>query len=75
MEAAVAGRGYDDPDTMINSGESQRDTEFSLNLKQITPFTERVALVTEAGYRKVWSNYDIKAFDNISVSIGIQSAF
>ena len=42
LEAAVAGRGYDDPDTMINSGESQRDTEFSLNLKQITPFTERV---------------------------------
>jgi hypothetical protein len=75
LEAAVAGRGYDDPDTMINSGESQRDTEFSLNLKQITPFTERVALVAEAGYRKVWSNYDIKSFDNISVSIGIQSAF
>jgi hypothetical protein len=75
VEAAVAGRGYDDPDTMINSGESQRDTEFSLNLKQITPFTERVALVAEAGYRKVWSNYDIKSFDNISVSIGIQSAF
>ena len=60
---------------MINSGESQRDTEFSLNIKQITPFTERVALVAEAGYRKVWSNYDIKSFDNISVSIGIQTAF
>jgi tetratricopeptide (TPR) repeat protein len=75
LEAAVAGRGYDDPDTMINSAESQRDTEFSLNLRQITPFNERVALVTEAGYRKVWSNYDIKAFDNFSLSIGIQSAF
>lgn len=75
LEAAVAGRGYDDPDTMINSGESQRDTDFSLNLKQIMPFTERVALVAEAGYRKVWSNYDIKSFDNIAVSIGIQSAF
>jgi tetratricopeptide (TPR) repeat protein len=75
LEAAIAGRGYDDPDTMINSGESQRDTDFSLNLKQITPFTERVALVAEAGYRKVWSNYDIKSFDNISLSIGIQSAF
>lgn len=75
LEAAVAGRRYDDPDTMINSGESQRDTEFSLNLRQITPFTERVALVAEAGYRKVWSNYDIKAFDNISMSVGIQSAF
>lgn len=75
LEAAIAGRGYDDPDSMINAGESQRDTDFSLNLKQITPFTERVALVAEAGYRKVWSNYDIKAFDNISLSIGIQSAF
>jgi hypothetical protein len=75
VEAAVAGRAYDDPDSMINSDESQRDTEFSLNLRQITPFNEHVALVTEAGYRKVWSNYDIKAFDNISLSIGIQAAF
>ncbi len=75
LEAAVAGRRYDDPDVMINAAESQRDTEFSLNLRQITPFTERVALVSEAGYRKVWSNYDIKAFDNISLSIGIQAAF
>lgn len=75
LEAAVAGRGYDDPDTMINADERQRDTDFSLNLRQIVPFNERLALVTEAGYRKVWSNYDIKAFDNISVSIGIQSAF
>lgn len=75
LEAAVAGRRYDDPDAMINAGESQRDREFSLNLRQITPFNERVALVAEAGYRKVWSNYDIKAFDNISMSIGIQAAF
>lgn len=75
LEAAVAGRGYDDPDSMINAAESQRDTEFSLNLKQIAPFTERVALVAEAGYRKVWSNYDMKAFDNISLSVGLQSAF
>lgn len=75
LEAAIAGRGYDEPDTMINAGESQRDTDVSLNLRQITPFNERVALVTEAGYRKVWSNYDIKAFDNISLSIGIQAAF
>ncbi|MDH4412061.1 MAG: tetratricopeptide repeat protein [Rhizobium sp.] len=75
LEAAVVGRGYDDPDRMINAAESQRDTEFSLNLRQIVPFTERVALVSEAGYRKVWSNYDIKSFDNISLSIGIQSIF
>ncbi len=75
LEAAVAGRGYDDPDTMINADERQRDTEFSLNLRQIMPFTERVALVAEAGYRKVWSNYDIKAFDNISLSLSIQSSF
>ncbi|THV16461.1 tetratricopeptide repeat protein [Rhizobium rhizophilum] len=75
LEAAVAGRAHDDPDTMINVTESQRDTDFSLNLRQITPFNERVALVAEAGYRKVWSNYDIKAFDNISLSIGIQAAF
>ncbi len=75
VEAAVAGRGYDDPDSMINSATRQRDTDFSLNLRQIVPFSESVALVAEAGYRKVWSNYDIKSFDNISLSIGIQSAF
>lgn len=75
LEAAVAGRRYDDPDTMINASANQRDREFSLNFRQIMPFTEHVALVTEAGYRKVWSNYDIKAFDNISISIGIQAAF
>ena len=75
LEAAVAGRAHDDPDTMINVAERQRDTEFSLNLRQITPFNERVALVTEGGYRKVWSNYDIKAFDTISLSIGIQAVF
>ena len=71
----MAGRGYDDPDSMINSATRQRDTDFSLNLRQIMPFSESVALVAEAGYRKVWSNYDIKSFDNISLSIGIQSAF
>ena len=60
---------------MINAAERQRDTEFSPNLRQITPFNERVALVTEAGYRKVWSNYDIKAFDTTSLSIGIQAVF
>ncbi|WP_187182171.1 tetratricopeptide repeat protein [Rhizobium sp. WL3] len=75
LEAAVAARAHDDPDAMINAGESQRDTDFSLNLRQITPFNERVALVAEAGYRKVWSNYDIKSFDNISLSIGLQAAF
>ena len=75
VEATFAGRGYDDPDSMINSAERQRDTDFSLNLRQIVPFSERVALVAEAGYRKVWSNYDIKSFDNISLSIGIQAAF
>lgn len=75
LEAAVTERRYDDPDTMINASQSQRDKEFSLNFRQIMPFTEQAALVMEAGYRKVRSNYDIKAFDNISLSIGIQAAF
>jgi hypothetical protein len=75
FDTAVARRNYDGPDAMINADESQQDTEFSINLRQIVPFTERIALVAEAGYRKVWSNYDIKTFDNISVSIGIQSSF
>ncbi|MGL3606223.1 tetratricopeptide repeat protein [Rhizobium sp. G187] len=75
LDAGVSRRNYDDPDIMINAQESQQDTELTLNLRQIMPFTERVALVTEAGYRKVWSNYDIKAFDNITLSVGVQSAF
>lgn len=75
LDTAVSRRNYDGPDAMINADESQQDTEFSINLRQIVPFTEHVALVAEAGYRKVWSNYDIKTFDNISVSLGIQSSF
>jgi hypothetical protein len=75
LDTAVSRRNYDGPDAMINADERQQDTEFSINLRQIVPFTESVALVAEAGYRKVWSNYDIKTFDNISVSIGIQSSF
>lgn len=75
LDAGVSRRNYDGPDAMINAAESQQDTEFSLNLRQIVPFTERVALVAEAGYRKVWSNYDMKTFDNVSLSLGIQSSF
>ncbi len=75
LDTAVSRRNYDGPDAMINADEHQQDTEFSINLRQIVPFTESVALVAEAGYRKVWSNYDIKTFDNISVSLGIQSSF
>jgi tetratricopeptide (TPR) repeat protein len=75
LDTAVARRNYDGPDAMINADESQQDTEFSINLRQIVPFNDRVALVAEAGYRKVWSNYDIKTFDNISVSLGIQTSF
>ncbi len=75
LDAAASRRNYDAADAMINANERQQDTEFSVNLRQIVPFTESVALVAEAGYRKVWSNYDIKTFDNISVSLGIQSSF
>ncbi|TPP10238.1 tetratricopeptide repeat protein [Rhizobium glycinendophyticum] len=75
LDSGLSRRNYDAPDAMINANESQQDTEFSVNLRQIVPFNEHVALVAEAGYRKVWSNYDIKTFDNISVSFGIQSSF
>ncbi|RKE85765.1 tetratricopeptide repeat protein [Rhizobium sp. AG855] len=75
LDTAVSRRNFDGPDAMIDADERQQDTEFSVNLRQIVPFTDSVALVAEAGYRKVWSNYDIKTFDNISVSLGIQSSF
>lgn len=75
LDAGVSRRNYDDPDIMINAKESQQDTELTVNLRQIVPFTDTTALVGEAGYRKVWSNYDIKSFDNISLSLGVQSAF
>lgn len=75
MDLGLAQRDYDDPDAMINAAEAQEDTELTVNVRHILPFTETFALVGEAGYRRVWSNYDLKAFDNINLSLAVQSTF
>lgn len=68
-------RPYDAPDPVISLTESQRDHRTDLRLTLQTPVFDQAVLVTELGYARNFSNYDIDAYENIFGSFGLEYQF
>lgn len=75
LSAGLARREFDDPDPGINKFEAQLDMEQFVRGTLTIPLRETWAMQAEVSYRNVNSNYDIDAFDNVGVSIGIMKSF
>ena len=74
LTAELYARDYDRPDTMISS-KVQKDTDLTFRALQKIPLGQNWSLQLQASYRKVWSNYDTRKFDNVTAGIGLQKAF
>ena len=67
-------RDYDDPDPII-SFEAESDREFFVGGGLTVPLKDRLALIAEAEYRWVDSNYDTRKFDNFTISLSLAQGF
>ena len=68
-------RDYDDPDPTINAFEAERDDIFWGRAALVLPVAETWALVPQVEYRDQNSNYDIRAFDDLTALLGVQKRF
>lgn len=63
-------RHYEAPDPTINAAEKQEDKEYWARATLNIPLAAWLSFMPQAEYRKVESNYDIRAFDNYSAIVG-----
>ena len=68
-------RDYDDPDPTIDPNEAEEDTVWWGRTALVLPVAETWALVPQVEYRDQASNYDIRAFDDLTALIGVQKRF
>ncbi|XSG82371.1 MAG: hypothetical protein ACPW61_00905 [Methyloligella sp. ZOD6] len=73
--AGVIRRTYDSPDPTIDVTETEEDTTFWGRTALILPVAETWAVIPQVEYRDQASNYDIRAFDDLSLIVGIQKTF
>ena len=59
-------RDYDDPDPTINPTEAENDLVWWTRGALVLPVAETWALVPQVEYRDQNSNYDIRAFDDLT---------
>lgn len=71
----VIRRDYDDPDPTINPNEAEEDTTWWGRTALVVPVAETWALVPQVEYRDQQSNYDIRAFDDLTALLGVQKRF
>ena len=71
----VIQRDYDDPDPTINPNEAEEDTVWWTRGALVLPVAETWALVPQVEYRDQNSNYDIRAFDDLTALLGVQKRF
>lgn len=71
----VIRRDYDDPDPTINPNEAEEDTTWWGRTALVVPVAETWALVPQVEYRDQASNYDIRAFDDLTALLGVQKRF
>ncbi len=68
-------RSYDDPDPAINPAEAETDREAFVGLNLLVPVGKAWALLAEGEYRNVNSNYAIRDYDNVSVTLSVVKRF
>jgi tetratricopeptide (TPR) repeat protein len=68
-------RDYDDPDPVINPVEAEVDDIWWGRTALVVPVGETWALVPQVEYRDQQSNYDIRAFDDLTALLGVQKRF
>ena len=71
----VIRRDYDAPDPTINPNEAEEDTTWWGRTALVVPVAETWALVPQVEYRDQASNYDIRAFDDLTALLGVQKRF
>ena len=71
----VIRRDYDDPDPTIDPNEAEEDTVWWGRTALVLPVAETWALVPQVEYRDQASNYDIRAFDDLTALLGVQKRF
>jgi hypothetical protein len=73
--AGAIRRDYDDPDPTINPIDPETDRIFWTRGALVLPFGATWALVPQVEYRDQESNYDIRAFDDLTALLGVQKRF
>ncbi|MEL6502872.1 MAG: surface lipoprotein assembly modifier [Pseudomonadota bacterium] len=68
-------RRYDAPDPVINAAEEQNDNEFFVRTSLTIPIHDEWALLGEAEYRNINSNYDTRKHDNATVTLSAVKKF
>ena len=68
-------RTYDDADPTIDPFEAEIDRIFWTRAALVVPFAETWALVPQVEYRDQDSNYDIRAYDDLTALLGVQKRF
>jgi tetratricopeptide (TPR) repeat protein len=68
-------RDYDDPDPVINPIDAEVDDIWWGRAALVLPVAETWALVPQVEYRDQNSNYDIRAFDDLTALLGVQKRF
>ncbi len=73
--AGFVRRNYDDPDPTINPDVAEIDRVFWTRGALVLPVAETWALVPQVEYRDQQSNYDIRAFTDLTALVGVQKRF
>jgi hypothetical protein len=73
--AGAIHRDYDDPDPTINPNTPETDRVFWTRGALVLPVAETWALVPQVEYRDQESNYDIRAFTDLTALVGVQKRF
>ena len=68
-------REYDDPDPVIDPTEAEIDHEAYVGASLLVPVAKSWSLMADAEYRDVSSNYAIRDYDNLSVSLSVVKRF
>jgi len=68
-------RTYDDPDPTINPNSSEVDNQFWSRVAMVIPVAGSWAVIPQIEYRNQRSNYEIRAFDDLSGLVGLQKRF
>jgi tetratricopeptide (TPR) repeat protein len=71
----AVGRDYDDPDPTINPKAAETDRVFWTRGALVLPVAETWSLVPQVEYRDQESNYDIRAFTDLTALLGVQKRF
>jgi hypothetical protein len=68
-------REYDDPDLVIDPTDAEVDREAYVGASLLVPVAQSWSLMADTEYRDVTSNYAIRDYDNLAVSLSVVKRF